>query len=159
MGVAGFSFMGSLFSLIEVRALRAEVAALSTRATPVTPPTPTDEAGPLDLSPWAALPAGEPVRVHRDELQAPDEMARGARVVPAFERGRSVGFKFFSIRDDSLLKRIGLQNGDVVVAINNLPMDTPERALALVETLRTTTALNISIRRRGTPTRLDLVIE
>ena len=159
VGVAGFSFMGSLFSLMEVRALRAEVAALSAR--PATS-APTDQGAPLDLSPWAALPAGEPVRVHRDELQASQasyEMARGARVVPAFERGRSVGFKLFSIRDGSLFKRIGMENGDVVVAINDLPMDTPDRALALLETLRTATSLKVSLRRRGKPMRLDLAIE
>ena len=80
-------------------------------------------------------------------------------MVPAFERGRSVGFKLFSIRDGSLFKRIGMENGDVVVAINDLPMDTPDRALALLETLRTATSLKVSLRRRGKPMRLDLAIE
>ena len=59
LGVAGFGFMGSLVSLMEVRALRAEVAALTARAAVATStPTPTDDGAPLDLSPWAALPRG-----------------------------------------------------------------------------------------------------
>jgi len=152
----------SAVSLMEVQALRAEVAALKARTetTSVAPSTSeTDEAGPLDLAPWAALPAGEPIRLHRDELQATDEVARGARVVPAFDRGRSMGFKLFSIRDDSLFARLGLQNGDVVVAMHGLPLDSPDRALAAAETLRTATAVNVSIRRRGTPMRIDIVIE
>lgn len=56
-------------------------------------------------------------------------LAQQARIVPAFQNGRAVGFKLFSIRPSSDFARAGLHNGDVVTRINGIELSSPERAL------------------------------
>jgi type II secretory pathway component PulC len=155
VAVAGLTV--GVVSQMEVQTLRAEVAALKARPEPTQQLTP-QPAGPLDLSPWAELPAGEAIHLQRAELDV-EALGRGCRVVPAFEQGRAIGFKLFGIREDSVFARLGLQNTDVVVAINGMRLDSPEHAEAVAEAVRTATALNISVRHRGTAKRIDAIIE
>lgn len=56
-------------------------------------------------------------------------LAQDARIVPAFQNGRTIGFKLFAIRAESEFARAGLQNGDVITRINGIELSSPERAL------------------------------
>ncbi len=105
------------------------------------------------------MPASPAVRIPRAALDNTDEIVKSVRVVPAFEQGVTVGFKFFSVREGTLFAQIGVQNGDVLVALNGLPVTTPDQALAAHEQLRTAPLVTLSIRRRGEPVRLDVVFE
>jgi S1-C subfamily serine protease len=60
-----------------------------------------------------------------DALAHGDQIAMEARVVPAFANGKTIGFKLFSIRPDSLFGRMGLKNGDIVVRINDIVPNAP----------------------------------
>ena len=169
LAVAAVGVVVSGMAFGEVRALRADVEALratpavSGPAEPAPRPTPTrstsPSTSPLDLSPWSALPASPAVRIPRAALDNTDEIVKSVRVVPAFEQGVTVGFKFFSVREGTLFAQIGVQNGDVLVAVNGLPVTTPDQALAAHEQLRTAPLVTLSIRRRGEPVRLDVVFE
>src|SRR5204862_94387 len=53
-------------------------------------------------------------------------LMRGARIVPELREGHSAGFRLYAVRPDSVFARIGLRNADVVVAINGLPLTSPE---------------------------------
>ncbi len=157
--VAAAGVTVGVVSQMEVQALRAEVAALKAQAeTTPQSPQPPQAAAPLDLSPWAELSAGEAIHLQRAELDI-EALGRSCRVVPAFEQGRAIGFKLFGIREDSVFARLGLQNTDVVVAINGMRLDSPEHAEAAAEAVRTATTLNISVRHQGKPTRIDVVID
>src|SRR5438128_2576253 len=53
-------------------------------------------------------------------------LSRSARIVPEVRDGKSAGFRLFSVRQDGPFGRIGLQNGDVISAINGLEMTSPD---------------------------------
>jgi general secretion pathway protein C len=113
----------------------------------------------LDLSPWRALPPSPAIRVPRAALRNTEALVKSTRVVPAFEQGAPIGFKLFSFPKDSVLTQIGLQNSDILVGINDMPVATPEQALAADEAFRTAPTATLNIRRRGEPVRIDLILE
>jgi len=76
-------------------------------------------------------------------------LAKGARIVPETRDGKSAGFRLFSIRPDGPFAKIGLQNGDVVSAINGLEMTSPDKALEVYTKLKTANHLSVAIERNG----------
>ncbi len=69
------------------------------------------------------------------------------RAVPHFEGGESTGFRLFAIRRGSIFDKIGLKNGDIIRNINGQAMNDPTRALALLEELRGSEDLTVSVTR------------
>jgi type II secretory pathway component PulC len=70
-----------------------------------------------------------------------------ARIVPAFREGIAVGFKLFSIRPDSFYAKIGIENGDVIRSINDIDLNTPEKALEIYNKLKDTCRFDIGLER------------
>ena len=87
------------------------------------------------------------------------ELATQARIVPAFEGGKAVGFKLFSIKPGSLYSKIGLQNGDVINRINGYEMSSPEKGLEVYSKLKDSSNITVDIKRRGKPQTLDYSIQ
>lgn len=71
------------------------------------------------------------------------------RVIPHEERGRVVGVRLFGVRRDSVLGRLGVQNGDTLLEVNGVSMASPEGALGLYARLHSTDALFVRLSRRG----------
>lgn len=83
-------------------------------------------------------------------------LARQARIVPA--RGES-GFKVFSIRKNSLYKKIGLKNGDIIKNINGIDISSPDKALEAYQRLRNADKISLNIVRGGKPESMEYTIE
>jgi general secretion pathway protein C len=82
-----------------------------------------------------------------------------ARIVPEQKDGKVVGIRLFGIRPDTLLGKLGLQNGDRLEAINGFEMASPEKALEAYAKLRTAESLNVKVTRRGQPVSIDFKIQ
>jgi len=73
------------------------------------------------------------------------------RAVPHFEGGKSVGFRLFAIRQNSIFDQIGLRNGDVIQRINGSDINDPSKALTLLQDLRNERQLTVDITRNNAP--------
>ena len=76
-------------------------------------------------------------------------LARGARIVPETKDGKSAGFRLFSVKPDGPFAKIGLQNGDVISAINGLEMTSPDKALRSTRSSRRANHLSVGLERNG----------
>jgi general secretion pathway protein C len=76
-------------------------------------------------------------------------LSRSARIVPEIRDGRAAGFRLFSIRPDGPFAKIGLQNGDVISAINGLEMTSPDKALEVYTKLKSASHLSVGLERNG----------
>lgn len=85
-------------------------------------------------------------------------MMRTARVIPHQEGGRTVGVKLYGIRRNSLLGRLGINNGDMLRTINGYDMTSPDSALEAYSRLRAADRITIQMVRRGSPVTLDYTI-
>lgn len=87
-----------------------------------------------------------------------DKVTQSARIVPSFENGNPVGFKIFRIKPDSFYNKLGLRNGDVINKINGFDINSTEKALQLLQILRTEKSLNLEMTRRGQKTNMEYTI-
>lgn len=92
-------------------------------------------------------------------LENQAELMRTARVIPHEENGRVVGVKLYGIRRNSLLGRLGVQNGDMLRTINGFDMSSPDTALEAYARLREADNLTLSVVRRGQPMTIDYNIQ
>jgi len=76
-------------------------------------------------------------------------LARSARIVPEIRDGKAAGFRLFSVRSDGPFGKIGLQNGDVIYAINGLEMTSPDKALEIYTKLKSANHLAVALERNG----------
>lgn len=85
-------------------------------------------------------------------------LARAARIVPETRDGKSIGFRLFSIKPDGPFGKIGLQNGDIISAINGLEMTSPDKALEVYTKLKTANHLSVGVERNGQKATMDYTI-
>lgn len=76
-------------------------------------------------------------------------LSRAARIVPEVRDGKAAGFRLFSVKTDGPFGKIGLQNGDVIYAINGLEMTSPDKALEIYTKLKSANHLAVALERNG----------
>ncbi|RIL11715.1 MAG: hypothetical protein DCC75_01820 [Proteobacteria bacterium] len=70
-----------------------------------------------------------------------------ARAVPYFKEGRAVGLRLFAIKSGSLFEKIGLQNGDILKAVNGNSLADLSQAMQLFQKLKEERNLSLSLER------------
>lgn len=92
-------------------------------------------------------------RLKRDMLNKRLEnvasLGKQVRVVPNYKGGKYEGFRMIGMNNSSMFRDIGFNNGDVVKVINGNRIDSPNKALALYEALKTKSRLTVQIERNG----------
>ena len=76
-------------------------------------------------------------------------LSRGGAHRARDEGRRAAGFRLFSVRPDGPFAKIGLQNGDVISAINGLEMTSPDKALEVYTKLKSASHLAVGLERNG----------
>jgi general secretion pathway protein C len=76
-------------------------------------------------------------------------LSRAARIVPEVRDGKAAGFRLFSVKSDGPFAKIGLQNGDVIYAINGLEMTSPDKALEIYTKLKSANHLAVALERNA----------
>jgi general secretion pathway protein C len=87
----------------------------------------------------------------------PSGLLTQLRAVAEVQDGRPSGFRLFQMKDDSIFRRLGLQNGDVVQRVNGQSLADPANLLAFLQRLRTEPRVALDIRRG--PERRTLVYD
>jgi general secretion pathway protein C len=82
-------------------------------------------------------------------------LSKAARIVPEMKDGKSNGFRLLSIKSDGPFGKIGLQNGDVISAINGMEMTSPDNALMVYTKLKTANHLSVGLERNGQKVTMD----
>jgi len=76
-------------------------------------------------------------------------LSRSARIVPEMKDGKAAGFRLFAVRPDGPFAMIGMQNGDIISAINGLEITSPEKALEVYAKLKSASHLSLGMERNG----------
>lgn len=71
------------------------------------------------------------------------------QVVPNYVNGAPRGFRLQGVRSGSMFSRIGIRNGDVIVSVGDTLIDSPQRALALYESMMSQPQVSVTVLRRG----------
>jgi len=87
---------------------------------------------------------------YREQVKAnPERLADLARVEPAMEDGQFQGYRLMAGKDARLLNRFGLRTGDVLVGVNGVSLDAPEKGLDALQALSDAEELDVEVLRAG----------
>lgn len=84
-----------------------------------------------------------------------NELMKQARMEPRIVAGKTSGFLIRMIRPHSFLDQLGLRRGDVVMEVNNVPLDSPEKALQIFQQLREARNIKVDLLRHDRPITLE----
>ncbi len=80
------------------------------------------------------------------------------RAVPNLQHGSSNGFRLSQIQPGSIFQQIGLQDGDIVTGAQGQQVNDPMRAMVLLNNLRNSPSISVSLIRNGSPMQLYYTI-
>lgn len=87
---------------------------------------------------------------YQQQLQTdPTVLTQLVRINPVNDGDRLMGYRLRPGQDATLMAKLGLQTGDIVTMINGVALDSPMKALGLVQQLATTEQLNVQLLRNG----------
>jgi general secretion pathway protein C len=100
-----------------------------------------------------SLPAAEAAPL----LNNPGLLLQQAQFKPYLDGGEVLGFRVDNIHDASILRRIGLENGDVIMRINGERVNAPEKLLRAYASLGRGRTATMDVQRGGNV--LSLILE
>jgi general secretion pathway protein C len=87
------------------------------------------------------------------------DQLRLAQMQPRTVDGKTDGFLIQRINPRSLLSKLGLRRGDVIIEVNNIKLDSPEKALQVFQQLREARQITLAVERKGKPMNFEYEIE
>ena len=84
------------------------------------------------------------------------QMMSKVRVMPYMKDGKPEGFRVSQIKEDSLFKSMGFQNGDVIRSINGQDILSAEDMMKAYNSLKDNSSFSITILRNNQPKTLNL---
>ena len=93
-----------------------------------------------------------------DSIKDISKLMTQIKIRPHMENGEAGGLKLSSIKPNSIFRRMGLRNGDVLMGVDGQNIQTVDDALKLYENLKTSSSVKVDIKRRGRIRTIDYMI-
>lgn len=74
-----------------------------------------------------------------------------ARLLPSVKDGKVEGFRVSEVKPQGIFGTIGIRNGDVLLRINEFPIDSPEKAIQSFASLKGQNRIKLDLIREGQP--------
>lgn len=74
-----------------------------------------------------------------------------ARLLPSVKEGKVEGFRASEVKPQGIFGMIGIRNGDILLRINEFPIDSPEKAIQSFASLKGQNRIKLDIIRDGQP--------
>lgn len=84
-------------------------------------------------------------------LDNPSQAMTDARLLPSQKDGKVEGFRASEVKPAGLFAMIGIKNGDVLLRLNDFPIDSPDKALQSFIALKGQNRLKLDMIRDGQP--------
>lgn len=84
-------------------------------------------------------------------LDNPAQAMSDARLLPSQKDGKVEGFRASEVKPNGVFSMIGIKNGDVLLRLNDFPMDSPDKALQSFIALKGQSRLKLDVIRDGQP--------
>ena len=82
-----------------------------------------------------------------------------ATAIPAMEDGRIIGFTLYQIDSDSIFAKSGLQDYDIVTAINGQALDSAAGAVRFLQKIRGEKQFKIALKRQGKEELIEIKVQ
>lgn len=86
----------------------------------------------------------------REELVTnPERIVEYIRFAPVSRGRQFIGFRVSPGRNGDVFQQIGLRNGDIITAVDQVPMDSPQRGFEVVQKIASAQQINLTVSRGG----------
>jgi general secretion pathway protein C len=147
---------------VEIEAGGSRVKIISPTAVSGVPATPgATPPGQAPGAPAAATGAGNLVidqRALNASLDNIGQTMTDARLLPSMKDGKVEGFRASEVKPQGIFGTIGIKNGDVLLRINDFPIDSPEKAIQTFASLKGQNRIRLDLVRDGKPTTFNYEI-
>jgi general secretion pathway protein C len=75
-----------------------------------------------------------------------------ARLLPSMKEGKVEGFRVSEVKPAGVFGMVGVKNGDVILRMNDFPIDSPEKAIQSFISLKGQSRIRLDLIRDGQPT-------
>jgi general secretion pathway protein C len=110
---------------------------MNVAAAAYTPPPPVPPAGAAQAS------------VTRDQLEQAKNIGDVVRFMVATEGGKMIGYRVRPGRKRELFDMVGLKNDDIVVSVNGIEVNEPQKVREVYQALQNATEANLQVMREG----------
>ncbi|MHB8122387.1 MAG: type II secretion system protein GspC [Desulfuromonadaceae bacterium] len=84
-------------------------------------------------------------------LDNPAKAMSDARLLPSQKDGKVEGFRASEVKPNGVFAMLGIKNGDILLRLNDFPMDSPDKALQSFMSLKGQSQLKLEVIRDGQP--------
>jgi len=75
-----------------------------------------------------------------------------ARLLPSIKDGKVEGFRASEVKPQGIFGTVGIRNGDILLRLNDFPIDSPEKAIQSFASLKGQSRIKLDLIRDGQPT-------
>ncbi len=93
------------------------------------------------------------------ELQDINKVLRSVLVSPSYKNGKFQGYRVSRLKINSIFRKIGIRNGDIIVKINGENLTTPEKLFEFFSKTEDITAVTVDLIRHGKKKSLFIEID
>jgi general secretion pathway protein C len=87
--------------------------------------------------------------VSQEQLQSATSIGDVVRFMVATEGGKMIGYKVRPGRKRELFDQVGLKNDDIVISVNGIEVNEPQKVREVYQALKTATEANLQVLRDG----------
>jgi len=124
-----------------------EEITLKVKSTMEGPLLPNSPAGGMNQAPPRSLNLSK--RAVNENLSDLKSIMSQAVVRPFLNEGVPNGYIISNIAPNSLYEKMGLQNGDIIIDINNKPMQSADNLLQMVNLMQSGSGITLNVKRNG----------
>jgi general secretion pathway protein C len=88
--------------------------------------------------------------------QNPGAITEIIRPQPVFANGQQRGYRVYPGRNREQFTKLGLMPGDLVTGINGTPLDDPARGMEILQSMNSSTDVNVTVERNGQSTQINI---
>ena len=86
-------------------------------------------------------------------------LMKDVRIRPHFRNGQPEGMAVSGIKSDSIFRKMGIRNGDIILGVDGQKIESVDDAMGLYGSLRTATDVKLDIKRLGQVQSIEYSIE
>lgn len=104
----------------------------------------------MGMRPQAMAPPPESLSQLRQEIASnPQRLMDVVRAMPVMDHGKLTGYRIYPAGNPSTFNQLGLKPGDIVTAVNGIPLTDPAQSMRVLSSLKTSEQVSVTLTRNG----------
>ena len=94
-----------------------------------------------------------------DAMMNINSLMKDVRIRPHFRNGRPEGMAISGIKSNSIFRKMGIRNGDIIIGVDGQKIESVDDAISLYGNLRSASEIRLDIKRMGQVQSIEYIID